>query len=58
VQATIAKIDHESAMERQALYRSHEPTLKADLGKRRDRIDGLYAQLVAEVLDCKFLRRR
>ena len=56
-QAAIAKINHEAAIERQALCRSHEPTLTADRRKRRDRIDALRAELVAEVADLRDLER-
>ena len=57
VEAAIARIKRESAMELQALYRSDQPTLKADLRKRRDCIDGLYTQIVAEVSDLRDLER-
>jgi hypothetical protein len=56
-QAAIAKINHEAAMERQALYRSDAPTLKADRRKRCDRIGGLYTQLVDEVSELRDLER-
>jgi len=58
VQMAISKINHESAVELQALYRSHQSTLTADLRKRRDRIDGLYTQLVGEVGDCRDFEHR
>jgi len=63
-QMAISKINHESAMELQALYRSHQSTLIPDLRKRRDRIDGLnsssprLATVVTSSTDTENLPRR